>query len=111
MTYVCLPGLGIIGRHLPLKTAAHSKQGSAHHWKFSKVHTGPRFAHSFHPSVCIRLYNKIVQATSRSHENKQVRGIEQAEASVENIRGLNLTVVKLMTVQVSKLPLQQKMVR
>jgi hypothetical protein len=26
----------ISGRHLPLKIAAHEKQGSAHHWKFSK---------------------------------------------------------------------------
>jgi hypothetical protein len=46
---------------------AHIKQCSAHHWIFSKVHTGPRFAHSFRPSVRIRLYNKTVQATSRSH--------------------------------------------
>jgi hypothetical protein len=23
------------------------KQDSAQHWKFSKVHTGPRYAHSF----------------------------------------------------------------
>jgi hypothetical protein len=61
-----LPRLGISSRHLPLKIAAHAKQGSAHHWKISKVHTGPRFAHSFQPSICIRLYNKIVQATSRS---------------------------------------------
>jgi hypothetical protein len=29
--------LGIFGRHLPLKTAAPEKQGSPHHWKFSKV--------------------------------------------------------------------------
>jgi hypothetical protein len=35
-------------------------QGSPHHWKFSKGHTGPRFAHGFQPSVYIRLYNKIV---------------------------------------------------
>jgi hypothetical protein len=26
---------------------------TAHHWKFSKVYTSPRFAHSFQPSVCI----------------------------------------------------------
>jgi hypothetical protein len=43
-----------------------TKQGSPHHWKFSNLHTGLRFGHSF-PFVYIRLYNKIVQATSRSH--------------------------------------------
>jgi hypothetical protein len=36
--------------------------------KFSKVHTGPRFAHGFQPSVCIQLYNRIVQAASESHK-------------------------------------------
>jgi hypothetical protein len=61
---LCLPRVGISGRHLPLKIAVPAKQGSAHHWKFSKVHTGPRFAQGFQPSVCIRLYNKIVQETS-----------------------------------------------
>jgi hypothetical protein len=52
---VCLPHLGISGRHPPLKIAAHAKQGSAHHWEFFKAHTGPRFAHSFQTSVCIGL--------------------------------------------------------
>jgi hypothetical protein len=59
--------LGVSGRHLPLKIAAPAKQGSAHRRKFLKVYIGPRFAHGFQPSVCIRLYNKIVQTTSRSH--------------------------------------------
>jgi hypothetical protein len=49
MTYAC-PRLGISGRHLLLKIAAPTKGGSPHHWKFSKVHTGPRFAHGFQPS-------------------------------------------------------------
>jgi hypothetical protein len=53
ITYAC-PALELIsGRHLPLKIAAPTKQGSAHHWKFSKVHTGPRFAHSFEPFIYI----------------------------------------------------------
>ena len=38
-------------RHLLLNIATPAKQGFAHHWKFSKVHTGPRFAQSFQPSV------------------------------------------------------------
>jgi flagellar hook assembly protein FlgD len=38
----------------------------------------------------------------QNHENEHVRGIEQGEA---RHRGLNLAVVKLTTVQVTKLPL------
>jgi hypothetical protein len=42
----------------------------------------------------IRLYNKIVQATSRSHKNHENERVH-----------LNLGVVKLTTVQVTKLQL------
>jgi hypothetical protein len=67
MTYAC-PAWELAGRHVPLKIAAPAKQGSPHHRKFSKVHTDPRFGHGFQPSVYyIRLYNKIVQTTRRSH--------------------------------------------
>jgi hypothetical protein len=38
-----------------------------HHWKFSKMHTGSRYAHGFQTSVHIWLYSKIMKATSRSH--------------------------------------------
>jgi hypothetical protein len=86
----------------PLKIAAHAKQGSAHHWIFSNVHTGPRFAHSFQPSVCIRLCNKIVQAKAEVIQNHEK---DKVKPDVENIRGLNLAVVKLTTVQLTKLPL------
>jgi hypothetical protein len=44
------------------------KQGSPHHWKFSKEQTDPLFAHGFQPSVCIRLYNKIVQEKQKSYK-------------------------------------------
>jgi hypothetical protein len=44
---VRLSRLGISGTHLPLKIAAPAKQCSAHYLKFSKVHTGLLFAHSF----------------------------------------------------------------
>jgi hypothetical protein len=81
-----LSRLAISGGHLPLKIAAHEKKSFAHHWKFTKAHTGPRLAHSFQPSVCIRLYNKIIQATSisqkKNHENVQVRGTGQGEARI-----------------------------
>jgi hypothetical protein len=65
--YICLLLLGISGRHLLLKIAAPTKQSPSHHWILTMVHTGPRFAHDFQPSVYIRLCNKIVQATSRRH--------------------------------------------
>jgi hypothetical protein len=60
-----LPHLGICSGHPPPEIVAPAKQGSLHHWKFSKVHTGPRFAHGFQSSLCVRLYKKIMQATSR----------------------------------------------
>jgi hypothetical protein len=66
MMGVVFSRLEIRGRHLPSQIAAPTKQCSPHHWKFSEVHTGPRFACGFQTSVCTRLYNKIVQATSRS---------------------------------------------
>jgi hypothetical protein len=49
-----LAHLGISGRHLPLKIAVPAKQGSSHHWKFLKVHTGLRFAHGVQPYVCVQ---------------------------------------------------------
>jgi hypothetical protein len=100
--------LGISGKHLTLKIAAPIKQGLLHHWKFSKVHTDPQFAQGFQPSPCLLLYNKIVQSTNRSHTNHEkehVRCKGKVEASIENIRGLYLAVLKLTTVQVTKLPL------
>jgi hypothetical protein len=43
----------------------------------------------------------------QNHENEHVCSIgrDEARPDTENIRGLNLAVVKLMTVQVTKLPL------
>jgi hypothetical protein len=85
--------LGFSGRHLPLKTAALAKQASPHQWKFSKVHIGPRLAQGFQHSVYIRLYNRIVQATNRSHknhENEHVRGTGQGEARYRQYKRLKL---------------------
>jgi hypothetical protein len=75
--------VGICRRHLRLKIAAPAKQGSPHHWEFFKVHTGPRFAQDFQPSVCIRLYNKIVRQQAeivQNHKNKHALGIGQGKA-------------------------------
>jgi hypothetical protein len=49
--------------------AAPTKQVSSHQRRNSKLHTGPRCAHSFQPSINTRLYNKIVQVTSRNYTN------------------------------------------
>jgi hypothetical protein len=43
MIYAC-PRLGIIGRHLPLKIAAPTKQCSPHHLKFFNMHTSVHMA-------------------------------------------------------------------
>jgi hypothetical protein len=80
-----LSRLGVCGRHLPIKIAAPVKQGSAYHRKFSKAHTGPRFAHSFQPSVCIQLYSitKLCRRQAeviQNHENEHIRGIGKGEA-------------------------------
>jgi hypothetical protein len=71
MTYAC-------SRHPPLETAAPTKPGSPHHCKFSKVHTGPRFAHA-------KKY-KVIQ----NNENKHGRGIGQGEARHRKYKKLKL---------------------
>lgn len=75
--------LGISGRHIPLKIAAHAKRGFTNHWKFPIVHTGMRLAHGFQPSVCIRLTDKAVEATSevlQNDGNENVRSMGQGGA-------------------------------
>jgi hypothetical protein len=61
MTYA-FPASELAADAYLIKIAEHAKQGSAHRWKFSKVHTGPHF--------CTQLSTFLiytVQATSRSH--------------------------------------------
>jgi hypothetical protein len=74
-----------------------------------KVHTGLRFAHGFQPSVCIRLYNKNCAGNKKkSYKITRMNMFavcDTAKPDIENIRCLNLAVVKLTTVQVTKLPL------
>jgi hypothetical protein len=41
----------------------------------------------------------------QNYENELVHCIGQSKPDIENIRGLNLAMVKLMTLQVIKLPL------
>jgi hypothetical protein len=53
-------------REFAADIAAPAKRSSPHHWKFSKAHTGLRFAYGFRlPHIYI--YIKIMQAASRSH--------------------------------------------
>jgi hypothetical protein len=86
---LCLSRLKICSRHTPLKVSAPAKQISQHHWKFSKT----RHTYGFQPSVCIRLYNKIVQTTSRSRTKPwewNVRSVGQGEARHRNYKRLKL---------------------
>jgi hypothetical protein len=83
-----------------------AKQGSLHHQKFFEVHTGLQFAQSFQPSVYIQLYNKTVQATTKSYRIMRMNMFavqDKAKPDKENMKGLNLAVVKLTTVQMTKL--------
>jgi hypothetical protein len=96
--------------HISLKIAAHAKQGSAQHWKFSKVHISPRFAHSFQISVCIRLYKKLCRWQAnviQSHEKEHVRFMQGRTRYRQTweIWDINLAVDKLTTFHVTKLPL------
>jgi hypothetical protein len=50
MTYAC-PRLGICYRYSHFEIALLAKQGSPHHWYISKLHIGPRVAHSFPSTV------------------------------------------------------------
>jgi hypothetical protein len=58
------------------------------------VHTGPRFAYRFEPSVCTRLYSETAcrqQAeVIQNHENEHVRTIEQGEARHRKYKRLKL---------------------
>jgi hypothetical protein len=85
--------MGISCIHVRLKIAAPVKQGSPHHWKFSKMHTGPRFAHDFQPSVSIRLNKKLSRQQAeaiQNHENEHVRSIGQGEARQRKYKRLKL---------------------
>jgi hypothetical protein len=78
-----LSRLGYNDRQLPLEIAAHAKQGSAHHWKFSKVHAGPQFAHSFNILCVYNYITKLCRQQAEvvhNHENEHVRDIGQSEA-------------------------------
>jgi hypothetical protein len=73
------------------KIAAPAKQGSPHHWQFSKVHTGLRFAHGFQTSVhyvakLCRQQAEVIQ----NHENANVHNIGQGKARHRKYKRLKL---------------------
>jgi hypothetical protein len=60
-----------------------AKQGSPHHWQFSKAHTGSRIAHGFQYSVRVLFHNKLCRQQAEvilNHDNENVRNIGQGEA-------------------------------
>jgi hypothetical protein len=83
------------GRHPPHKIAAHEKLGFPHHWKYSKVHAGPRFRAAFGlPYVydyVIKLFRQQADVI-QNHENKHVRSIGQGEARRRKYKRLKLGV-------------------
>jgi hypothetical protein len=59
------------------------------------------YVYDYITKLCRRQQAEVIEYD----ENEHVRGIGQGEADLENTRGINLAVVKLATVQVTKLPL------
>jgi hypothetical protein len=91
MTYAC--SAWELAADTYLKIAAPAKQGSPHHWKFSKVYIGPRFIEGFQTSVCIRLYKKLCRKQAKviqNHENKHVPSIGQGKTRHRKYKTLKL---------------------
>jgi hypothetical protein len=66
-------------------TPAPAKQGSLHHLKCSKVHTGPWFSHGFITKLC-RQQEEIIQ----NHQNEHVPSIRQDEDRHRSYKRLKL---------------------
>jgi hypothetical protein len=100
MIYAC-PAWKLVADTYPFIIAAHAKKGFAH--------TGLRFAHSFQPSLCIQLYNYLTKVSGNKQKSYKIMIMnmfapqDKVKPDIENIGGLNLVVVKLMTIQVTKL--------
>jgi hypothetical protein len=86
-----------------------AKQGSPHHWQFSKAHNSPRFAwglskfHTF--KISSQNYAGSKQKSYKIIITQMFTILDKAKPNTESIRGLNLAAVTPTIVQVSKLPL------
>jgi hypothetical protein len=70
-----------------------AKEGSSHHWKFSKVHTGLQLAHSFYLPYVYDYIKKFCRQQAeviQNHENEHVRGTGQGEARHRKYNRLKL---------------------
>jgi hypothetical protein len=83
-----------------VETSAPEKQGSKHHWQTSKelipdMHISFQilYVHNFKTELC-KQQAKVIQ----HHENIHVRNMGKAKADKENIRDLNLGVVRHMII-------------
>jgi hypothetical protein len=100
--------LGICGKCQSLESVRPAKQGYSHHWQFSNAYTG--LSLGFKTTVTSDYITKLCRKQAeviQNHENGHVRSIGHGEASQW---GLNLAAVKLMTVQVNKVPLLHRLV-
>jgi hypothetical protein len=66
---------------------------SPRHWKFSKVHTGPRFAHAFHLPYVYDYITKLCRKQAedtQNHENKHILIIGEGGARHRKYKKLKL---------------------
>jgi 16S rRNA G966 N2-methylase RsmD len=89
-----------LGQTFTSQNCNYTKQDFSHFWKFSKFYTDPPFAHGLQPSVCIRLYNRIVRQQAKVIHN------HLSEIFAAQDKGkTDIAAVKLTRVEVTKLQL------
>jgi hypothetical protein len=82
MTYACSAWELEANTYL-FKFAAPAKQDYSLHWKFSEVHSGPRFVHGSNLPYVYDYVTKFCRQQEeviRNHENQHVRSIGQGVA-------------------------------
>jgi hypothetical protein len=84
---------GVCGRHPCNEIAAPAKQGSPHHWQFSKAHTGSRFAIGFEPSLCIDYIKDYAGNKQNSYKIMKMQmfaTLDKAKPRLRKYRSLKL---------------------
>jgi hypothetical protein len=87
-----LPRLGVCGRQSSTEIVSPAQQNSLHHWQFSKVHTGSRFAHGFQSSVRMIIKQNFAGNKHKSYQIMKMQmfaTLDKANPDTEIIRGLN----------------------